>query len=144
MLSFRAQLVFVLTVLLLLFAIAAGLATVTTLERALQEDGLRDVRQVVDSRRDQLISRIALSRQSAKALLDSVASSCDLSGNINRACAADALGDWARREHVRYAALSFPRTRAIQFGAPLPLDPPLYRDTRGLNLALSVRDVWSE
>ncbi|MBI2677413.1 MAG: PAS domain-containing protein [Candidatus Koribacter versatilis] len=144
MLSFRAQLVFVLTVLLLLFAIAAGIATVTTLEHALQEDGLRDARQVVDARRDQLISRIALSRQGAKALLDSVASNCDQSGSVNRACAADALGDWARREHVRYAVLTFPRTRAVQYGVPLPLDPALYRDGRGLNLSVAVRDAWSE
>src|ERR1041385_6422485 len=102
MLSFRAQLVFVLTVLLLLFAAAAGVATVATLDRALQEDGLRDVHTAADARRDALNSQLALTRQRASALLEGIASTCDLSGHINRACVADALHDWARRDHMRY------------------------------------------
>src|SRR4051812_30631328 len=109
MLSFRAQLVFVLTVLLLLFAAAAGLATLATLDRTLEEDGLRDVQQVANARREVLSGRLALERQRASALLESIASSCDLSGHVNRACAADALADWARRNRVSYAQLQFPR-----------------------------------
>ena len=67
--SFRAQLVFVLTVLLLLFAGAAGVATLATLDRALQEDGLRDVHGAADARRDAFASQLTLSRQRAHARL---------------------------------------------------------------------------
>jgi signal transduction histidine kinase/HAMP domain-containing protein len=143
MLSFRAQLVFVLTVLLLLFAGAAGVATLATLDRALREDGLRDVHQAADARRDALTSRLALARQRASALLESIASNCDQSGRINRACAADALADWARRDRIRYAQLSFPRAAAIPYGTPLALDPPLYRDAQGLKAVIRATDVYS-
>jgi signal transduction histidine kinase/HAMP domain-containing protein len=141
--SFRAQLVFVLTVLLLLFAGAAGVATLATLDRALQEDGLRDVHGAADARRDALASQLTLNRQRAGALLESIASSCDLSGHINRACAADALGDWARRDHIRYARLTFPRAAALQYGSPLPVDPALYRDAGGLKAVVTAHDTYS-
>lgn len=143
MLSFRAQLVFVLTILLLLFAAAAGVATLATLDRALQDDGLRDVRGAADARRDALTGRLALSRQRASALLESIASNCDQSGRINRACAADALAEWARQDRVRYARLQFPGAKALQHGAPLPLDPPLYRDAQGLKVVVTARDLYS-
>ena len=143
MLSFRAQLVLVLTALLLVFAIAAGLATVATLDRSLQEDGLRDVRQASDARRDLIVNHFTLNRQRASALLESIASNCDQSGHVNSACASDAIDDWARRDHVRYAVLSFPKSRTIQRGTPQPLDPALYRNENGLSSVVKVSDAWS-
>jgi signal transduction histidine kinase/HAMP domain-containing protein len=143
MLSFRAQLVSVLTVLLLLFAVAAGVATLATLNRTLEEDGLRDGRQAVVARRDQITSAFTLRHQRAAALLESVASNCDQSGRINSACAADALDDWAKRDRVLYTRLSFPRMRVVEHGPVLATDPVLYRDARGLKLTLAVSDAWS-
>lgn len=143
MLSFRAQLVLVFTVLLLLFAIAAGWLAIATVDGALRDDGLRAARQAAESQRDQLAARLALRRQRAATLLESVASSCDQSGRINTACAGEALSDWAARNRARYAVLEFPRTRRITFGRPQPAQPALYRDDRGLVFALSVRDLYS-
>lgn len=144
MLSFRSQLILLLASVLVLFAVAAGFLSVATIKRTIRDDAAHTAADAADARAVELAGSVALFRQKTQALLESIASNCDRSGQINSACAGDAITAWMRAQPAAFADLHFPRSRRLTRGAPPPVRDGWFTGDEGrLYFALGVSDDYS-
>ena len=145
MVSFRLQLALLLSGLLLLFAVVAGVVSLAAVRRALRDDANRATSSAVEARVADLSAAVVLRQHQAQTILESVASNCDAGGHVNSACANSALGAWMRQQHVTYAEMAFPNMRTVRrgIGQP-PTGDTLFVGRSGeLRIAVAVRDTYS-